>query len=325
MEKEQLHKMLDLRAKAFSRGNILSIREIFSDNLSFTDSMPIEEVLSVFAGFSPRAMLTLVNFMTEEQLNAINHGSQDLSKIGDSAFNAGLQRFCNDVAHRNIPDEKACREITSINRIVFTSKTLHSEVFRGHTPQSVRSKLGKWKKLEVFTTIGSELSGKQGFPTEIHAFSDPSIAFLAVNLPLDQFLQDKVRHCPNCGAVLLRDFEKGGSFQCKECHTSFELAKTTTKEHEERQDRIRSVARDAARTISDPKDIRALCKAANVDLGDETYVGSPFLIWIRVLQFLDESNANGFRSLLETLDEALPSESKAKQEVIPELYYVSRS
>jgi hypothetical protein len=102
---------------------------------------------------------------------------------------------------------------------------------------------------------------------------------------------------------------------------SFELPRATSEEYETRQSAIRRLAREAARTISAPADIQTLCKAANVPLADDSYIGQPLAIWLRVLQYLEERDRAGLREFLELVDEALPPDSKARGDSLLELYY----
>ncbi|HKQ08580.1 MAG TPA: hypothetical protein VJ464_25890 [Blastocatellia bacterium] len=317
---EQLVEMLDKRVSAFSDEKVKSVQELFEPDLSFTSVMPVSEMLSLFAGTSPRSMVTLCKYMVEEELNFIQTGDGKFKKIGERAVIEGLNKFASEVAHRLILDDKARREITSIGRVVFTSKSLNSDVFRGQTPQSVQSKVGKWKRFEVFKTIDNEITGTRGFPTEIQAFTEPCVAYLASGLPLKDFLASKVRRCSNCGTILLRDFERGGNFKCGECLTNFELPKLTTEDQEMRQATINKLAREVTKNVADPLDIRALCKAANVPFGDSSFTGQPFLIWLRTIQVLEESDIRTLKTLLEVLDGALPKDSRAK-ELLDEFYY----
>jgi len=319
---DQLIQMIDNRVRAFSKGKIQSVDELFESNLEFTSIMRVPEMLAIFAGTSPRTIVTLCKYMVEEEFNLIQSETGQLKRIGERAVIAGLNKYSNEVAHRLIDDEKALREITSIGRIVFTSKSLHSDLFRGHTPESVRSKVGKWKRFEVFKPIGNEVTGQRGFPTEIHAFSEPCVAYLSAGLPLKDFLENKTRRCTNCGAVLLRDFERGGNFQCRDCLANFELPRLRTEAQELRQAAIRKVARDVARIHGEPADIHAICRAANTPLGDETFAGASFLIWLRVFQFLEENDLPKLIELLEVVEDSLPEGSRVRTESLPELYYM---
>jgi len=64
-----------------------------------------------------------------------------------------------------------------------------------------------------------------------------------------------------------------------------------------------------------------LCRAANVPLADDNYLGQPLAIWLRVLQYLEEHDRSALRELLELLDDTLPEDSRAKKETLPDLYY----
>lgn len=320
--RDQLIKMLDNRVIAFSDERVGSVSELFDDATPLLQKIAAAELIAIFAGSSPRSMLTLCKYFLEEQVNLINHQGRSPTKIGYEAIELGLGRYANEMAHRLINDEKAIREITAMRRVVFSSKQLHSDVFRGNTAESVRSKVGKWKRFGVFKTIDNEITGKQGFPTEVHAFIDPCVGFLASGLKLSDFLEKKVRRCTKCGTVLLRDFDRGGRFQCHQCLSSFELPKATTEEQENRQSVIRVLAKELSKTMGDLSDIRSICRAANAALGDETFVGTPFLVWLRVIQHLDEHDRATLKSLLDILDEALPSTSRAKNESIADLYYL---
>jgi hypothetical protein len=174
---EQLVEMINRRVRAFSGGHVETVSDIFVDDLSFADVMAVPDLLAIFAGVSPRAIVTTCRYAVEEQVNDINHGNQPVTRITENAFVAAIKRFANDVAVRLIPNDRTRQDITSIRRVVFTTKSLNADVFRGHSPQAVQSKVGKWKKLGVFDTVGNELSGRQGFPTEVHALTNPSVAF----------------------------------------------------------------------------------------------------------------------------------------------------
>ncbi|MCX9079984.1 MAG: hypothetical protein OIN84_18615, partial [Candidatus Methanoperedens sp.] len=311
---DQLLQMLNKRLLAFSKDKITDFNVIF-EKMPLDDAYKPSEIVLIFAGSSPRSVLTLCKYIIEEQVNEINHGGSSVSKITESALSVAIRRYASEIAHKHIPNERSLREISSVNNIVFTTKMLTSEIFRGHSPQAVRSKVGKWKKFEVFEVIGSELSGKKGFPTEILAFSNPCVAFIAGNLPLNSFLSEKTRRCPKCSGIILRNFEKGGKFTCNNCYYSFELARATTKEHEEKQLLIKKLSRELSRILS-IEDVRTLCKAANTQFNEETFVGSPYLIWLRILQFLDENDVDGLLSLFEIVEESMAQESSVIKDVI---------
>ncbi|WP_126934905.1 hypothetical protein [Corallococcus sp. AB018] len=318
---DQLIAMLNSRIQAFSDRKLQSINELFDLGEASLAGLTAAEIIVLFAGTSPRAIVTFCKYIVDEHLNITNQGDARATKIGEAAIISALIKYATEVARRLIPDDKAYREITSLGRVVFSSKVLANEIFRGNKPESVQSKLGKWKqRFDVFQTIGNEVSGKRGFPTEIHAFTDVCVAFLAANIPLGNFLGSKVRRCASCEAVILRDFEHGGTFRCTYCPTSFELPKAIPEEEQNRQDTVRKLAKGLSRQIPALSDIRTLCKTASLNFGDETFTGTPFLIWTRVLQYLIENDESGLRSLLEVLDDSLPPDSEIRQNALVDLY-----
>ncbi|GJG88959.1 hypothetical protein tb265_41400 [Gemmatimonadetes bacterium T265] len=320
-KREQLIAMLEGRVRAFSSDRLSTFDVIFDHGVSAFGGMTPKDVIVLFAGTSPRAVVTLCKYLIEEQVNLLNQEGADARRVGRDALVAAIDKYAREVAQRAIPEPKAYREITSLGRVVFSSKMLVNEIFRGNKPESVQSKVGKWKqRFDVFQTIGNEASGKRGFPTEVHAITDVCVAYLAAALPLETFLGAKVRRCDACDTLMLRDFDKGGTFRCTHCSRSFELPRAIVENEQVRQDATRRLARELAKHVSASSDIQVLCRTASLEFGEDTFAGTPFLIWARILQFLISNDEEGLRSLLEVVDDSLPPDSEAKKNALVELY-----
>ncbi|WP_152622468.1 P-loop ATPase, Sll1717 family [Archangium violaceum] len=317
---QQLIEMVQKRIQAFSQGKLTRLGDLFSEELPLPDGMSVEEIVAVFAGATPRSMLTLCKHILEQQVLLSSQGNLPLSKLSGEALIRGIRIYAREVSERLVDSETALREMTSIKRVTFSSKSLHSDVFRSQQAQSVITKVGNWKKYGVSVVIGNLISGRRGFPTEVHAFSNSCVAFLAANLPLNDFIEKKVRRCPECHVVLLRDFDAGGEFQCQACLQGFSLPRSVTPEQERRQTLIKHAARELAKEIADPNEIKALSTAANLDFPDTTFQGKVGLIWLRVLQSLHESDEQDLVEFLETIDGVLDVEARNRLPTMTELY-----
>lgn len=146
--REQLLEMLDARVRAFSENRLAGFSDLLAADFKEVGGVSVQEAVATFAGGSPRAMVTFCQYMLEQQLNLINEGGRELSKMSRAAFDLALKKYVAETTENLVRDERARREITSIGRVVFTTKTLNRDVFRGHSPESIRSKVGKWKRFQ---------------------------------------------------------------------------------------------------------------------------------------------------------------------------------
>ncbi len=304
----KLLEMLNARLRAFSDGKVQDIRQLSVPGLAF-GSHDLDFLLRSFSGSSPRTIVTLCKMMFEVQLDRLNRGETDSFLVEGRSVEIALDQFAGAVSRRLIPEQKAHREITSIGSVTFTTKSLHGGVFRGQSEQSVRSKVGKtWRKFEVLLEVGSELTGKQGYPARIFGFKNPAIAFLAAGVEVGKFLDSKVRMCDACGVPLVRDFGRGGSFQCHVCSHNFDTERVVPDAERRRSRVFRSTARAMAREIRQLSDIELLCDLAGLGLGKTSFRGSPFLIWLRVLEHVS-TQPEAARELVAVLEDAVEGDT----------------
>lgn len=320
-KREQLLQMVDRRVEVYSDQAIPNLNALFSTHVDLPAEYTPAEVIGVFAGQTPRTVLTLMKKVVKHQVEALNRGETTELRLTERALADGVREFCNDVAVQVIPKEKDRREVTSIRRVTYSSRSLHNEVFRAEKFRSVATRVANWKRYGFSTVYGKLLSGRRGNPAEKHAFTSPPIAFLASGLSIRSFVSDKVRNCPQCDELLLRDFEQGGAFQCHACLQTFDLPRNVTAMQEALQTHLRAASKELTRLVPDAPSIEALSSAASLGFPKTTFQGFPSLIWLRVLQQLATENHDQLLAFLEMIEDQVADDTDDTLHAISDLYY----
>ena len=122
-------------------------------------------------------------------------------------------------------EDKYIKQFQRIGRegdqVDFTISYLSSYVFKEKKDNSIRGNIKKWKDDGYIINLGRIpiSSSKTGWPVNVYGILDVRLArYMTSRISTVEFLQKKVRLCPHCDYVVLRDWEEGESIMiCQYC------------------------------------------------------------------------------------------------------------
>jgi hypothetical protein len=209
----ELERMLEQRIKAFSlTDKPVQFYDLLSDELSNKTKRAILELVVAFGQGSPRDIIRICRNIVSEQLR-INPNSKSVSF---DAVTAGFNSFCKQRADE-VVSEHILSELRKNHRLDFTVNYVASDVFK-IGKNAARSKINTWLKTGVVKHINDvPISGSKK-PVHHYAVVDSRIAkSIFLELKFILFLQNKVKRCPKCETILLRDWEISREHICHIC------------------------------------------------------------------------------------------------------------
>jgi hypothetical protein len=213
----ELETMLEQRLKAFSpKDKPVPYYNMLSDTHTHKTKRAILDLVIAFSQGSPRDLIRICRHMVSEQLRL----NPNADKISLEAVTAGCNVFCKQRADEVAPDH-LLSEMQKNHRLDFTVNYVASDVFK-IGQNAARSKINTWLKTGVVKYINDIHIPSSKKPVHHYAVVDSRIAkSIFPEMRFLSFLQNKVRTCPKCGTVLLRDWDISKEHICHGCKRQF--------------------------------------------------------------------------------------------------------
>lgn len=207
---EQLEKMLSSRVKAYSNNRILSLQSI--SNFSATNSLDL--TISFFSNESPRNAVRISKSIIDFQ-SEIDDSSP---VITDESINQGIKSISEDICNELYRDS-VINDLKKVKECDFTIKRIYSDIFR-ISQQAALRKIQIWEDCGAVLNIGTTQETKGARRSNLYGISNPLLAkHIFQDLSVQEFVNLKMKECPSCGRMLLRDWGKRDTFSCHDCQS----------------------------------------------------------------------------------------------------------
>lgn len=212
-----LKDMLAQRLGAFSEGRITTLRAI-ADPQTKGD---LDDHVILFAQRSPRDVIRICQKILAEQME-IDAGARRLS---NAAIERGVETFCNEITDEAIAKrvlrEDWLKDLRKNHRADFTITYVSHDTLKVST-QAARARIQKWTQSGMVKKVGTIISPVTKQPNNLYALTDIRLAKLVFQeSTVSQFLDDKVRVCPNCDIPIIRDWDLRRDHECHRCGQPF--------------------------------------------------------------------------------------------------------
>jgi hypothetical protein len=209
---QQLADMLSQRLKAHSGGRVGSLQEICDASIG----RPLDEVVAIFAQGSPRNVVRICKEILDQQ-SEIDAAA---TKISDQAIRFGFDRISHTIAGEMF-EERVVQDLQRCRRCDFTIRFISSEIFK-FTPQAGTNKVRNWENSGAVIQVGQIIESKGNKPSVLYGVDSLFLAkHIFAKLPIGDFLNAKVRTCPSCQVVVVRDWDLRAKNQCQSCQHEF--------------------------------------------------------------------------------------------------------
>ncbi|KAF1692211.1 hypothetical protein CSC65_14710 [Pseudoxanthomonas daejeonensis] len=205
----QLTAMLSERLKAFSSDAITSFDEIIEDSGKTSDP---DQVVSMFAQGSPRKMIRICKEILDQQSEL----SSAVSQISHEAFVGGIDSIAASLSTEEF-DPQQLRDMKRNRRVDFTIRHVYLNVFK-FTQQAGMNKVKSWEDSGAVEFLGT-IKDTQGAKASNHyGISNYLLAkHVCADLPVFDFIERKIRRCPKCEVVVMRDWDLLNEHLCQSC------------------------------------------------------------------------------------------------------------
>lgn len=204
----QIRYMLSERLKAHSNGRISSFADILAEPLPFD----LDVFIAILAQGSPRNMVRIGKEILDQQ-SELNSGAH---KVSLEAVHQGLLQIANNISHETFSDT-IVKDLQRTKRCDFTIRHVYSIVFKFTQPAGL-SKVRGWQKKGAVIQLGTTQETEGAKPSNHYGIRDMLLArHVFSELSTPDFYQSKVRICPSCDAVLLRDWDVSSPQHCNHC------------------------------------------------------------------------------------------------------------
>ena len=207
---DELCHMMSRRLAAYSAGRVDSLEPLLT--MRKRGRSVLVGLTVDFAQKSPRDLIRIWGRAVDEQLR-VDSSSAGLS---EEAVVAGIDTFCLERADE-IATASVVRDLRRVARVDFTVSEVASDVFHVET-NSARAKIQAWENRGIVKLIG-DIPAPRGRPHHHYGVVDARVArSMFPDEALAWFMKAKVRLCPNCNSLLIRDFDMGeDEGTCVEC------------------------------------------------------------------------------------------------------------
>jgi Zn ribbon nucleic-acid-binding protein len=107
--------------------------------------------------------------------------------------------------------------LRKIGFVEFTIPYLTNDVFK-ISQNGVRNKVLGWENLGIVEKVGRKIVKTSDRPVNNYTISDIRVAkYVFEKMSVLEFIKNKYRECPECSAVLWRDWEILQKRECTEC------------------------------------------------------------------------------------------------------------
>ena len=211
---EELEKIIQLRLQAFSsKEKVIKFDDLFSSTIK---KEAVKDLVKIFSHGSPRDMIRICRQMVVEQLR-LNSNS---NSIDSDAITNGLNTFCIQRT-KEVISKDILEELQKVHRLDFTVNYVASNVFK-ISKNAARSKISIWLNTGFLKHIDDIQVSSFGRPVHHYAIMDSRIAkSIFLDLNFTDFLDKKVKRCPKCKQIMLRDWDLSSKHICQYCKTTF--------------------------------------------------------------------------------------------------------
>ena len=204
----QLEEMLNKRLRSYSQDKVLN----FKDIVDFETKIDLNKIIVSFGEGSPRNIIRICKEILDQQAEI----NSNYSKISERAFIKGFETFSENYTLENFP-HKMVKELKKNRLIDFTITHVYSDVFK-FTQQAGISKVKTWADNGLVEKIGTIKESRGSKPSHHYILSNIIVAkHILSDQNIFNFFENKVRWCPTCGKLLLRDWDIRQLLPCDEC------------------------------------------------------------------------------------------------------------
>lgn len=205
---KQIRGMLSERLKAHSSSSVVSFDDLLVEPLPFS----LDELISIFSQGSPRNMVRIGKEIFDQQSEI----DSSAKKISIEAVNKGLIQIAENISHETYSDQ-IIRDLQKTMRCDFTIRHVYSNVFKFTQPAGM-NKVSGWLNTGAVIQHGTIQETAGAKPSNHYGIANILLArHVFSKLPTIDFFASKIRICPSCNAVLLRDWDVMQSQHCHNC------------------------------------------------------------------------------------------------------------
>jgi hypothetical protein len=197
----QLQQMLTARLRAHAaKKEITHLWQLLEEDQKSTK---IDEIIVNLSSHSPRTVIRICKEIFDQQSNiSCRHPFLSIEAIERGLDNFAVT-YTRDHLTKDIRGDlrQFCR---STNQVTFTTKTLCAS---GLTRPMCERRIQQWEQRGIIERIGQRRHGTR--PSKLYGFRDPLIArFACRHIGVLPFIRTKLRRCPDCGSLLIRDYDQ---------------------------------------------------------------------------------------------------------------------
>lgn len=205
----QLQEMLSERLKAFSDGNVSSLNQITDIDGS---GLNTDKLVSLFAQGSPRTMIRICKEILDQQ-SEIDDAA---NRVSQEAFVQGFERMAENWSSESF-DPQQIRDLKRNKRLDFTIRHVYLNAFK-FTQQAGLNKVKAWEDAGAVKFLGTINDTKGAKASNHYGISNLLLAkHVSSSIPVFDLVEKKVRVCPECANVLIRDWELSSEHLCDKC------------------------------------------------------------------------------------------------------------
>lgn len=207
---QQLRTMLSRRLAAHSGGQIESLASV----CQLDSHIDIDKIVVLFSQGSPRNIIRICKDILDQQ-SELNSSSHVLSP---AAVVQGFEMFARNYTNE-IYSEAVVRDLQKLKRADFTVKYVYNDIFK-FTQQAGISKVKVWQDVGVVDQIGVIQETKGVRSSNHYGLTNPLVLkYMFPELTVFELYDRKMRVCPACGELLLRDWDVHAEQTCHGCQT----------------------------------------------------------------------------------------------------------
>jgi hypothetical protein len=204
----QLLEMLSKRLKAYSNKTVNSFNEICESS-----GKDIDQIIVNFSQGSPRTIIRICKEIIDQQ-SELDSNSKFISI---EAIKRGFENFSRDFATEAIKDERILKDLKKTKRTAFTIKYIYNDVFK-FTQQAASSKIKTWQDTGSVEHIGSVQGTKKNSAVNLYVVKNLLVAkHIFAEYSIFEFVDKKIKYCPQCNNLLLRDWDLEANHICYNC------------------------------------------------------------------------------------------------------------
>jgi hypothetical protein len=212
-EPDQLVRMLSERLKAYSNNSVISLQTICESKMP----IPLDDAIAICAQGSPRNLIRICKEILDQQSEI----DSNVKIISEGAVRKGFDQIAENITHELFNDT-IIRELQRTRRCDFTIRHIYSDVFKITQPSGL-NKVKTWENAGAVKQLGTIQESKERRYSNHYGISHILLAkYVFSQIPIEEFIRDKVRVCPSCNRILVRDWNLRRPQQCNFCQHEIE-------------------------------------------------------------------------------------------------------